>query len=178
MKKVIFKLIPFTLFLVLSVFLFRGLSLDPHELPSAVVGKKIPTFTLPNINEGAANLSNKSLPRKMFLLNIWASWCEACIEEQVFLMKLAQDDIPIFGINYKDDQPSAIKWLQDWGNPYNACGMDQDGRFAIELGVYGSPETFLVNEHGQIIHRHTGILNQAIWDAEFRPLLSKKDVKA
>ena len=178
MNRVVFKLIPFVIFLVLSVFLYRGLSLDPRELPSAIVGKTIPSFSLPNLDEGGLDLSNKNMPHKVFLLNVWASWCEACIEEQVFLMKLAGGDIPIVGINYKDEQQSALQWLQEWGNPYVFCGMDQNGRFAIELGVYGSPETFLVDENGQILHRHTGVLNQAVWDTEFRPLLTQKGIKA
>mgnify|MGYP000123721641 CR=1 FL=1 len=174
MKQSFLKLMPFAIFISLALFLYKGLSLNPKALPSVVVGKKIPEFSLPNLDVGQENLTQSVLPHHMFLLNVWASWCEACVEEQVFLMKLSQENIPIYGINYKDEPQAANRWLKEWGNPYQVCGMDQDGRFAMDLGVYGSPETFLIDERGIILHRHTGILNQAIWDSDFKPLMQNR----
>lgn len=108
---------------------------------------------------------------KISLLNVWASWCDACAEEQAFLIQLSQTGIPIYGLNYKDKSEEAFNWLQRWGNPFKAVGLDQEGELAIDLGVYGTPETFLIDQKGIIRLRYAGILNNNAWNDTFAPLI-------
>ncbi len=171
MKRSGWKLIPVTLFLLLSFFLWRGLSLDPHQLPSVQLGKALPAFTVPQLQDREAVFSSSNLRNQVMLLNVWASWCEACIEEQVFMMQLARDGVPIYGLNYKDKSADALQWLSQWGNPYQLIGQDTEGKVAIDLGVYGAPETFVIDKQGIIRYRHVGILTQEAWTKEIAPLM-------
>lgn len=168
----LWRLLPFLLFIILIVFLWRGLALDPHKLPSVKIGKKLPDFTLPVLKTGEQRpLTEKFTKKDMYgqvsLLNIWASWCDACVDEQLFLMQLKKKGIPIFGINYKDDAESASQWLKKWGNPYKIIGKDEDGKLGMDLGVYGTPETFLVDAKGIIRYRHVGVLDENVWQENF-----------
>ena len=163
------RLIPLVIFAGLSVFLWRGLSLDPQDLPSVQIGRRLPDFSLPVLGHKGQTLKFSSLNDNLFLLNVWASWCAACMEEQVFLLQLARDGIPIYGLNYKDSPKAALKWLRDWGNPFRQVGIDRKGKAAIDLGVYGAPETFLIDKQGIIRLRHVGILDEKIWKNEFLP---------
>jgi cytochrome c biogenesis protein CcmG/thiol:disulfide interchange protein DsbE len=170
------KIIPLIVFIILAVFLWRGLNLQPNELPSVKVGKKLPQFRLPLVIESNTEIKKKYLSSNEFknsvtLLNVWSSWCMACTQEQAFLLKLSQSGIKIYGLNYKDNIDSALKWLREWGNPYVLSGNDYDGTVGINLGVYGSPETFLIDKHGVIRFRYPGILNEFVWNKEFLPLL-------
>lgn len=169
MKFRVLRLLPFLLFALLVIFLWRGLSLDPKNLPSVQLGQPVPVFDLPVLNEENKQFRSGILRGQVSLLNVWASWCEACVEEQYFLMSLAKEGIPIFGINYKDDSSQATQWLSEWGNPYQIIGTDKDGKVAIDLGVYGAPETFLIDRNGIIRYRHAGILDKQSWSAEFLP---------
>lgn len=173
MKTIGWKLIPVTLFLLLSFFLWRGLSLDPHKLPSVQLGKKLPVFTVPQLENPEATFSSTQLPQQVLLLNVWASWCEACVEEQVFMMQLAREGVPIYGLNYKDKSVDALKWLAQWGNPYKITGQDTEGTVAIDLGVYGAPETFVIDKQGIIRYRHVGIMNEEVWLKDILPLMKK-----
>lgn len=170
MTKLHWRLMPFFLFIVLALLFWRGLELDPHHLPSVQIGKPLPTFTL-NTLEG-----NTLTPEKMqghaSLLNVWASWCMACADEQSVLMQLAKQGVTIYGLNYKDTSENAKEWLNEWGNPYQLVGEDTDGKVAIDIGVYGSPETFLVDKQGIIRYRHVGALTMSIWKKEFLPRLA------
>lgn len=169
MKSMYWRMIPFILFAMLVVFFWRGLSLDPQHLPSVKLGKSLPEFELPTLNDTAEKFTPKSMHGKVVLLNVWASWCEACTDEQVFLMELARQGVAIYGLNYKDSPEDATHWLAEWGNPYKMIGSDTRGQVAIDLGVYGAPETFLVDKHGVIQYRHAGILTTDVWQREFLP---------
>lgn len=172
MSRIGWKIIPIGLFLLLSIFLWRGLSLDPHNLPSVQLGKVLPIFTLPQLEQDS-KFSSKQLRNKVVLLNVWASWCGACIEEQVFMMQLAREGVLIYGLNYKDKPEDALQWLKQWGNPYKAIAQDREGRVAIDLGVYGAPETFVIDKKGIIRYRHVGIMNQQVWLKDILPLMKK-----
>jgi cytochrome c biogenesis protein CcmG, thiol:disulfide interchange protein DsbE len=173
MKSIYLKFIPLIAFVFLVVFFWKGLSLDPRDVPSVQISKPVPEFTLPLLSNPTATFSPHDMKNKVVLLNVWASWCAACTEEQVFLMQLAQDGVPIYGLNYKDSPNDAKKWLATWGNPYLKTGSDIDGRAAIDLGVYGAPETFLIDASGIIRLRHTGPLSEQIWIDKFVPVIKK-----
>ena len=160
-------LTPLLGFLLLGVFLFRSLSLDPTVIPSALVGEELPKFTLPSL-EGGHVLSSKELIGRSALINVWATWCAACVVEHPFLMRLAELGIPIFGINYKDEAISARNWLAAYGNPYVFSIIDKEGRLGLDLGVYGAPETFFIDSNGIIRYRHVGIINSEIWESKLR----------
>lgn len=173
MSRIGWRLIPIFLFLLLSVFLWRGLSLDPHHLPSVQIGRHLPQFSVRQLHNPKANFTSKELQNQVVLLNIWASWCEACIEEQVFLLELARKGVPIYGLNYKDNPKEALHWLAQWGNPYKIIGQDRQGKIAIDLGVYGAPETFLIDKKGIIRYRHVGVMDQDIWTHTISPMMKK-----
>ena len=166
--KLSWHLAPFIIFLGLILFLFRGLSLNPKELPSVEVGKLLPAFELKSLS-GKALFSPSTMQGHVSILNVWASWCPACTEEQSFLLDLKKQGYALYGLNYKDKREEAKAWLDEWGDPYRAIGQDSQGLVAIDLGVYGAPETFLIDQQGMIIYRHVGILNQSIWDQVFLP---------
>lgn len=170
MKKFGWRFVPLSFFLLLALFLLNGLSLKPQELPSVHIGKTLPKFHLPILGSDKIFDSEK-FPKQYFLLNVWASWCSACMEEQTFLMQLARSGVPIFGLNYKDKQDHASRWLEDWGNPYQLVLRDERGKVAIDLGVYGAPETFLVDEAGIIQYRYAGILTPKVWEQQIKPLM-------
>jgi cytochrome c biogenesis protein CcmG/thiol:disulfide interchange protein DsbE len=172
MRISISRLIPLILFALLSLFLWRGLSLKPQELPSAQVGQSLPLFNLPILGDAKKRVTTNTLLKQPILLNVWASWCAACIDEQLFLMQLKADNtIPIYGINYKDSSDKAIEWLAKWGNPYQLVAVDKQGRLAIDLGVYGTPETFLIDSQGIIRYRHVGVLDETSWQQTLLPLV-------
>lgn len=173
MRRVGWRIVPIILFLVLCGFLWRGLSLDPHNLPSVKLGKEIPLFTLPQLLNKGSSFSSSQLRNHVVLLNIWASWCAACVEEQVFMLQLAREGVPIYGLNYKDETANALQWLQQWGNPYKLIAQDIKGSVAIDLGVYGAPETFVIDKKGIIRHRHIGVMNQEVWLKEIQPMMKK-----
>ena len=173
MKARYWRMIPFIVFALLAVFFWRGLSLDPKSLPSAQLGKPLPQFKLPILGDARQVLTPASFLGQVALLNVWASWCEACIEEQQFLLQLAHEGVVIFGMNYKDNREDARQWLAKWGNPYRLIGEDTLGKGSLDMGVYGAPETFLVDKMGIIRYRHVGVLNERIWQDEFLPLISQ-----
>ncbi|MCR9191647.1 MAG: DsbE family thiol:disulfide interchange protein [Gammaproteobacteria bacterium] len=172
MKPIVWRCVPLILFGCLAVFLWRGLSLDPQRLPASQIGQKIPDFDLPSLLGSETQRFTPAMMRDHpAILIVWASWCTACQEEQLFLSDLAQQGIPLFGLNYKDDPSDAKHWLAEWGNPYQAIGIDRQGKLAMDLGVYGAPEAYLLDAHGVIKHRYVGSLTAAVWQREFEPLL-------
>lgn len=173
MKALHWRIIPLVVFGSLVILLWRGLSLDPQHLPSAKLGKPLPEFSLPILGHNKLQLTPSILNGEVSLLNVWASWCETCSEEQVFLTQLAQQGVAIYGLNYKDSPHDAREWLTEWGNPYKLVGEDLDGKVSIDLGVYGAPETFLVDKKGRIRYRHVGVLNRDIWRKEFLPRIKQ-----
>lgn len=168
MKTSYWRLLPLAFFAVLVLFLWRGLSLEPQKLPSVQLGKPLVDFQLPGLGDTQL-FTPRIMQGQIALLNVWASWCAACIEEQVFMMQLAREGMPIYGLNYKDTTENAQSWLKEWGNPYQAIGEDKEGKVAIDLGVYGTPETFLIDRKGIIRYKHIGILDEKSWEKDFLP---------
>jgi cytochrome c biogenesis protein CcmG/thiol:disulfide interchange protein DsbE len=166
------KFSPLIVFLGLIPFLFKGLKNNPHDLPSQIIGKNISEWVIPTI-DGIKPLHLKAYNREFKLLNFWASWCASCSEEQIYLNSLEQQGVVILGINYKDAPAPAKQWLEEWGNPFKQIGVDPNGTIGMELGVYGTPETFLLDKNGNIVHRFAGILTQEIWNKQFLPLIKK-----
>ncbi|MDX2345680.1 MAG: DsbE family thiol:disulfide interchange protein [Legionella sp.] len=163
-KNMIWGLLPFCVFAVLIAFFWRGLSLNPAELPLAQLNQPLPAFEVPILGDKTRMLSSESMQGHPAILHVFASWCDVCATEQVFLLKLADNGVPLYGLNYKDDAFDAMRWLQTWGNPYRLIGIDKEGRTGIDLGVYGTPETFLIDSNGVIRYRHVGALTANIWD--------------
>lgn len=170
MKIYLWRLIPLFLFALLLYFFWQGLSLEPQKLPSVQINKPLPQFELNQLGKKEP-FTNQSMHHEFALINVWASWCAACVEEEVFLMQLAREGVVIYGLNYKDSTENAEKWLKEWGNPYRAIAEDKKGKVAIDLGVYGAPETFLIDKKGIIRYRHIGVLDEQSWKKHFLPLI-------
>jgi cytochrome c biogenesis protein CcmG/thiol:disulfide interchange protein DsbE len=177
-KTIGWRLLPVLLFFIISVLLWRGLALDPHQLPSVQLGNALPLFKLPDLHHPDLVVDSTKFRDRVRLLNVWASWCAACIEEQVFLMQLARQGIAIEGLNYKDDPAQALLWLKKWGDPYQHIASDVAGNVAIDLGVYGAPETFIIDKHGVIRYRHAGIISQEVWTNDLLPLIQQLEQHA
>lgn len=158
---------------ILIPFLVIGLKRDPSELPSPYIGNEAPEFDLPSLTRPGARVGSDSYAGQMALINVWATWCVGCREEHGFLMQLAERDIvPLYGINWRDDHDDALRWLAQYGDPYVDSAFDGDGRVGIDWGVYGAPETFLVNADGIVLHKHLGPLNDIYWERDFMPLIN------
>ncbi|TKI03862.1 DsbE family thiol:disulfide interchange protein [Martelella alba] len=144
---------------------------DPKALQSALIGKPVPAFALPSLDNPAGRYSAASLrDGRPFLLNVWATWCPACRGEHPFLNRLAAEGVHIVGVNYRDDRTNALNWLNQLGNPYTLTLYDASGTLGLDLGVYGAPETFLVDNRGIIRYRHAGQIDAGIWRREIQPL--------
>jgi cytochrome c biogenesis protein CcmG/thiol:disulfide interchange protein DsbE len=167
-------LVPLAIFIVLVAFLYRGLSLDPKRVPSPLVGKPMPEFSLPRLQDAAATLGDTDLKGKVSILNIWATWCVSCRAEHEVLLLLAKSgNVDIYGLNYKDERDKAQQWLVQLGNPYVANAFDADGRVGIDWGVYGAPETFIMDQKGIIRHKHIGPLSIDALNNEILPLIEE-----
>jgi len=165
-------LIPALIFLALVGFFFRGLSLDPRTVPSPFIGKPHPEFALPSLADPARQVTAETWKGRPALVNVWATWCAGCYDEHAYLVKLAETtDIPIIGLNWKDERDKALAWLERLGDPYAAVGFDGEGRTAIDWGVYGAPETFLIGPDGVVLHKHLGPMTPEAWQHDFEPLL-------
>jgi cytochrome c biogenesis protein CcmG/thiol:disulfide interchange protein DsbE len=162
MKRLL-MLLPLVLFLVVAVFLYRGLFLDPTELPSALIGKPLPSFSLPSVEDPQRLISAQDIKGKPALVNVWATWCVACKVEHPVLNKLAAQGVNIYGVNYKDDNAAAQKWLRDFHDPYQLNIRDEQGSLGLDLGVYGAPETFIVDKQGIIRHKYVGVIDERVW---------------
>ena len=154
--------VPLALFLLVAVFLYRGLYLDPAELPSAMIGKPFPAFNLPTV-QGDKTLTQADLQGKPALVNVWATWCISCRVEHPVLNKLAEKGVVIYGINYKDDNAAAVKWLAEFHNPYQLDIRDEDGNLGLNLGVYGAQETFFIEAKGVISDKFVGVIDETVW---------------
>ena len=165
--------IPLGVFLVVSGFFLAGFFLgDAHDLPSALVDEPLPEFALPVLNEPGRTAGARSMQGEPFLLNVWATWCPTCRAEHGELERIAEQyGMRIFGINYKDDPVEARRWLQRYGDPYVFSVIDRDGRLGIDLGVYGAPETFVVDAEGVIRYKRVGAVNPRVWRNEIVPVL-------
>ncbi len=164
--------IPLAVFLLLAVFLGIGLTLNPREVPSPLIDKPAPAFSLPQLRDPQVTLTAESLRGKVWLLNVFASWCTPCLEEHPLLVELAAGGaVPIYGLNYKDARDAALKWLGRHGDPYTAVIVDPDGRAGIDYGVYGVPETFVIDRQGVIRFKHVGPLNRKVLEDRILPLV-------
>jgi cytochrome c biogenesis protein CcmG/thiol:disulfide interchange protein DsbE len=149
--------------------LFRGLSLDPTEMPSALIDRPLPTFNLPVLG-GEGMLTQEDVTGQVALLNVWATWCISCRVEHPYLKQLAERGIPIYGLDYKDDDADALRWLQELGDPYQLHIADREGTLGLDLGVYGAPETYLLDAAGVVRYRHVGVVDEQVWQTVLEPL--------
>lgn len=165
-------LLPLLLFAGVAIFLAVGLTRDPREIPSALIGKPVPEFSLPPVRGRSLGLATADLKGEVSLVNVFASWCVACREEHPVFMQIQRDAVlPIHGLNYKDRPEDAARWLDEMGDPYMRTGADLDGRVAIDWGVYGVPETFIIDRDGRIAYKRIGAVTPAIWNEKMLPLI-------
>jgi cytochrome c biogenesis protein CcmG/thiol:disulfide interchange protein DsbE len=163
-------IVPFAVFALLGAFLFVGLYRDPSYVPSPLIGKAAPQFTLPSLQDANFPVSSRELLGQPWVLNVWGTWCVGCREEHDTLIAIAKTNaVPLIGLNWKDDNVAAQQWLSQLGNPYAAIAEDRDGRAAIDWGVYGAPETFLVGPDGIVLYKHIAPMTMEVWTKEFLP---------
>jgi cytochrome c biogenesis protein CcmG/thiol:disulfide interchange protein DsbE len=163
--------IPLAIFLVLVAFLWTGLGRDPSVVPSPLIGKPAPSFKLSQLHNPNESLGVDDLKGKVWLLNVWASWCVSCREEHPILLQLAKSNLlPVYGLDYKDKTEQALQWLTQNGNPYTASVVDADGRVGIDYGVYGVPETFLIDKSGVIRYKQIGPITAEALKDKILPL--------
>ena len=172
------KLVPLLIFIVLVIFLGIGLTLNPREIPSPLIDKSIPIFSLPQLKESDKTLSSTDFLNEVFLLNVWASWCAACRSEHPVLLNLSRTGVVnIYGLNYKDKREEALRWLDYYGDPYTKNIHDLDGKLGIDFGVYGVPETFIIDHKGIIRYKHIGPVTEDILKNKLLPIIKQlKDV--
>lgn len=162
----------------MAVFLALGLNLNPRDIPSPLIDKPAPDFSLPILTDANKTLSKKDMLGKVWLLNVWASWCGSCRSEHPVFNQLAkQSVVTIVGLNYKDEASAAKQWLAQLGNPYNVSIMDQEGRTGIDYGVYGVPETFVVDKKGVIRYKHTGAVTWKDVQEIFLPFIEQLEAE-
>jgi cytochrome c biogenesis protein CcmG/thiol:disulfide interchange protein DsbE len=165
-------LIPLFLFIGIALILWRGLSQHPSQVPSPLINKPAPTFHLPSLFNEKITTSLDDFKGSVRLLNVWASWCYACAEEHDFLLELSHNhDFILYGFNYKDTRNAATTWLEQHGNPYQTVAMDASGEAAIDWGVYGAPETFVIDKKGIIRYKQIGPITADVWEHELKPLI-------
>jgi len=166
--------LPLIAFVALATVLAVGLKLKPREVPSPFIGKPAPAFNLAQLHQPEQRLAAADLHGKVWLLNVWASWCVACREEHPLLVDVSRQNlVPIYGLNYKDEATNAKTWLQRLGDPYTASLMDRDGRVGIDYGVYGVPETFLIDKGGVVRFKHIGPVTSEVWSRDLLPLIQR-----
>ena len=170
MRRVLLFL-PLVICLVLGALFVKGLSLDPTELPSAKLGKPFPSFSLESLEDESKLITEQDFKGKVRLVNVWATWCPTCKVEHGYLNKLAADEgVEIIGINYKDERVKAVQWLNRYQDPYVINVFDGPGSLGLDLGVYGAPETYIVDSEGVIRHRHVGAVDANVW-LELKPIM-------
>ena len=170
--------IPFGIFVVLALLLFKGLENDPNEMPSALIDRPMPAFSLPNLHEPTKSVDESLFQGHVSLLNVWATWCPSCRSEHPFLVQLAADGVRIIGMDYKDRDDLALQWLEKLGNPYAITVADAAGKLGVDLGVYGAPETYLIDDKGIIRAKHVGVLDEKVWSelgGQYKALVTAMD---
>jgi cytochrome c biogenesis protein CcmG/thiol:disulfide interchange protein DsbE len=169
---------PFVAFMVLAGFLYVGLGLNPHEVPSPLINKPAPAFTLPQLHDPAKQFASQDMNGKVWLLNVWASWCVSCREEHPVLMALARQNIvPIYGLDYKDKNEDGEAWLRNGGDPYTVIASDTEGRIGIDYGVYGVPETYVIDKQGVIRYKQIGPVTHESLQEKILPLVAELQAK-
>jgi cytochrome c biogenesis protein CcmG/thiol:disulfide interchange protein DsbE len=176
-RRLFLYLLPLALFVILTILLSSGIGKDPTYQESNLIGKALPNFSKKNLMKIKSTITEKDF-KGPALINIFGSWCPACYHEHPFLMKLAASEaINIYGVNYNDELQPALEFIKQQGNPYDLIVFDDNGRLGIELGVYGAPETFLINKDQRIIYRHVGVMSETIWKTKILPLLDPANAK-
>jgi cytochrome c biogenesis protein CcmG/thiol:disulfide interchange protein DsbE len=171
--------LPLALFLALVAVLGVGLKLDPREVPSPLIGKSAPAFALPRLDQPERTFAKQDMLGKVWLLNVWASWCVSCREEHAVLIDFAKSGVaPLVGLNHKDERADGLRWLKQFGNPYSLSIYDHDGRVGIDYGVYGVPETFVIDKQGVIRYKQIGVVTPEILRDKILPLLRQLDARA
>jgi len=172
MKQSLRFLVPVAIFAALVGFFIVGLQKDPSEIRSPLIGKPAPAFALESLSDPSVRVGSADFPGRPWLLNVWATWCGGCRQEHEMLLEIARENrVPMMGLNWRDERPLALQWLAQLGNPYVSVAFDPAGRTAIDWGVYGAPETFLIGADGKVLHKRIGIMTPEIWRQEFLPLL-------
>ncbi len=167
-------LLPLGIFIVLVAFLAVGLNLNPREVPSPLIGKPAPAFELPQLHKPELSFAPKNMLGKVWLLNVWASWCVSCRQEHPILVDFAKTgSAPIYGLNYKDPRADALRWLKQYGDPYALSIADAEGRVGIDYGVYGVPETYVIDKAGVIRFKQIGPVTQDVLEAKILPLVKE-----
>ena len=167
------KILPLIVFLVIGVFLFLSLNSDPNKLPSPLVGKKFPIIEGTDFYSNETVKLNDLMDNKLALVNVWASWCVTCRKEHQVIMNIAKNtNLKLIGINYKDTKSDGREYLKVMGNPFDEIVFDPNGEIGMELGVYATPETFLISREGLVIHKHVGEITKEIWNENFLPLIN------
>lgn len=168
-------LIPLIVFIALVALLFYGLQLDPRKVPSPLVGKPAPSFELESLEDPSRPVSSDILRGRVSLVNVWASWCPSCRQEHGELMAIARanPDLQVIGFNWKDTRPEALEMLRLYGNPYLVSAYDPDNRYGLHWGVYGAPETFIVDPEGIIRYKHIGPVDRTVWEERIRPIVDQ-----
>lgn len=177
MNKII-RFLPLILVIALGVVLYRGLSLNPQDMPSALVGKTMPDFSLSTLNDANRIVTKTDLVGDIVLLNVWATWCPTCKYEHPYLLEIANDPklkpyVKLYGLNYKDERIAAQKWLTHYEDPYHFSIFDEQGTLGLNLGVFGAPETFVIDHNGVIRKRFAGAIDTRVWRKEFEPLIKQ-----
>lgn len=167
-------MLPLVIFVALALLLGVGLQLNPREVPSPLVNKAAPAFSLPQLHQPEQTLGPEALRGQVWLLNVWASWCTSCRLEHPVLVNLARGaQVPIYGLNYKDKRDDALAWLERFGNPYQATLFDPKGLVGLDYGVYGTPETFVIDQQGVIRHKQVGPLTADVLEKTILPLVRR-----
>jgi len=165
--------IPLVLFVGLGLFLWSGIGKDTETIPSPLLGKPVPAFALTSVHDESQILTVDDLKGKTALINVWATWCPSCKQEHAQLNRMAKDEgVVIYGVNYKDDRAKAKVWLKQYLDPYALNIFDPDGRLGLDLGVYGAPETFVIDSQGVIRYKHVGAVDQRVWE-QLREIMQK-----
>ncbi len=172
MKQSLRFLVPAVLFAALVGFFIIGLHKDPTEIRSPLIGKSAPIFALESLGDPAVQVGTADFAGRPWLLSVWATWCGGCREEHETLLEIAREGrVPIMGLDWRDERALALQWLAQLGNPYVSVAFDPEGRTAIDWGVYGAPETFLIGADGKVLHKQIGVMTPEIWRRDFLPLL-------
>ncbi|MAM86726.1 MAG: DsbE family thiol:disulfide interchange protein [unclassified Hahellaceae] len=171
MRRRILLFIPLLVFIVLILLFNAQMDTDPTKLEMARAGQPVPEFSLEALDSPDRLLTNADLPAQPYLINVWATWCPACRVEHPYLLDLKKRGVEIIGLDYKDERPKAQDWLKDLGDPYTLVLYDKAGRLGLDLGVYGAPETYVVDSEGLLRYRHIGIVNERVWQDVLRPQL-------
>lgn len=176
---IVLKLLPLAIFLAVAGFLAKGLTLDPSELPSPLIDKVAPTFKVGQLPEGSGSFDSATMSGQVWVLNVWASWCGPCVQEHPYMLQLReQRDVPLVGLNYKDAPADAMPWLAKLGNPYTHLLDDRQGEVGLDWGVYGVPETFVIDGNGRVRFKHVGPLDATDLEQSLLPIIDQLQKEA